>query len=432
MNINLRDVLKARSGGDLDGATAMSSKRDPYRRDTPANRRDAEWVADMLAQHVTGDTIHPRGLHYVLVTVAPAKPDGKPYRNTEADWEWLSGNALVNARWLGTVPFDRISDERNAPPVIRVPRGYDVQIEAMPEVTLPDADELEPRVVVYTKESGDAGFWWRQQPYTLIICGEKTSLEPVIAPVADQCNAAIFLPTGEMSDGMVWQMVRMIEECGRPAVVFYLSDFDPSGFSMPKNIARKLQAMGDLGHLTQKVTLHDVALTYEQCEALGLPSTPIKATDKRAAAWRAATGREQTEIDALATLQPQVLRSILQEAVAPYWDAGLRKRIFEYVAEYQVEQTRRLADQIGPDQMRTIRDAITAKLPEAQAALDEIRRLTAIDADEFDLDPLDPLDPLDLPEPELVGKPSRSPLLDPAEDWLAQTRRLVERRRFEV
>ncbi|WP_425043984.1 hypothetical protein [Primorskyibacter sp. S87] len=426
MNTSLKEILKAHAGRDLESVTAMSSKRDPYRRDTTANRRDAQWVADVMAQHVTQTAIHPRGLHYVLVTVQPIKPNGKPYLNTEADWEWLSGNALVNARWLGAVSFDSIVDERNSPPVIRVPLGFDIQIEAMPEVEIPDADDLEPRVVVYTEKSGDAGFWWQAQPYTLIIAGEKTSLEPVIDPVATECNAGIFLPTGEMSDTMIWQMVQMIEQCGRPAVLFYLSDFDPSGFSMPKNVARKLQAMADLGHLTQPVTVHDVALTFEQCEALDLPSTPIKATDKRAAKWTAATGRQQTEIDALATLRPRELRKILRDAIAPYWDAGLKDRIIEAVGRYEVTQTERLADQIGPDQMQSIRDAIAEKLPEAQAALDEIRRLTAIDPTGFDLDPLV------LPEPKLVGLPSRSPLLDPADDWLTQTEKLVARKKYEV
>jgi hypothetical protein len=293
-------------------------------------------------------------------------------------------------------------------------------------ITLPDPDELEPRVVVYTEVSGDGGFWWREQPYTLIICGEKTSLNPVIAPIAEECNSGVFLPTGEMSDSMIWRMAQMIEDCDRPAVVFYLSDFDPSGFSMPKNVARKLQALCDLGHISHPVTVHDVALTYEQCEALALPSTPIKASDKRGPKWIAATGRQQTEIDALATLQSETLRQILRDAIAPYWDAGLKGRILSAVAEYQIEQTERLADQIGPEQMTAIRDAIGEKMSVAEQAITDLRRATAIDADDFDLDDLI------LPEAELEGLPTRNPLLDPADDWLSQTEKLVARKRYDV
>lgn len=412
---------------NLDALSAMSSKTDPYRRDTDAGHRDAAWVAKVLQKHVSQERIHNRGLHYVLVTVSPKKPNGKPYRNTDADWKWLSENAIANARWLGAIPFDRITDERNHPPLIRVPQGYDVEIKPIPHISLPSPEELEPQVVV-TNSSRHAGggYEWREQPYTLIICGEKTSLDPVIAPIAKECNAGVFLPTGEMSDSMIWQMAQMIEDCKRPSVVFYLSDFDPSGFSMPKNVARKLQALGDLGHLTHPVTVHDVALTFEQCEELDLPSSPIKKSDKRAPKWVAATGRQQTEIDALSTLQPEVLSEILRDAIAPYWDETLGGRVHLAVQEYEDKQAARLADKIGQDRIENIRDVVAEKLSEAQTAIDYMLNAFTIDEDDFDLDELI------FPEPKLDGEPSRPPLLDPNDDWLTQTAKLVARKKYDV
>jgi hypothetical protein len=65
------------------------------------------------------------------------------------------------------------------------------------------------------------------------------------------------------------------------------------------------------------------AVTVEQVVDLGLPSTPLKETEKRASGWKTRYGVEQTEIDALATLRPDELRRIVRRAVAPYWDAGL-------------------------------------------------------------------------------------------------------------
>lgn len=41
-----------------------------------------------------------------------------------------------------------------------------------------------------------------------------------------------------------------------------------------------------------------------------MPYTPLKPGEKRAAAWKQAKGVDQTEIDALATLQPDRLREI--------------------------------------------------------------------------------------------------------------------------
>jgi hypothetical protein len=68
------------------------------------------------------------------------------------------------------------------------------------------------------------------------------------------------------------------------------------------------------------------ALTVEQVKELGLPSTPLKATESRAGGWYDRYGIEQTEIDALATLRPDVLTSIAHKALAPYFDHSLAER----------------------------------------------------------------------------------------------------------
>ena len=72
-----------------------------------------------------------------------------------------------------------------------------------------------------------------------------------------------------------------------------------------------------------------VALTVEQAKRLGLPSTPLKASEQRADRWRAAYGVEQTEIDALGTLRPDVLGEILTDAVLPFYDHTLASRVAE-------------------------------------------------------------------------------------------------------
>jgi hypothetical protein len=215
---SLGDVIrhwKRDSGKSLDALCAMSAKRDPYRQDTPAGHRNAAWVAEMIEKYVVRKTIHARGLHYALVTAQPIKPNGEIYRNNEADWVWLSEDALTTARWLGYVDFDRITDERNSPPVIRIPTGMErIAISTMPEIRIPLAESIAPRIVVEQLDRYDPGHW-RLQPYTLVICGEKTSLDPVITPIANRVGAGVFLPNGNMSDSMIARMVDMIEATGR-------------------------------------------------------------------------------------------------------------------------------------------------------------------------------------------------------------------------
>ena len=107
---------------------------------------------------------------------ARVKPNGEVYRNTDEDWLWLSEAAGKAARWLGYIPFERITDNRNAEPIIH--RKARVTPEAFVsiglDVTIPDADDIEPMAIA-------AGFEPRQA-YHFAIFGEKASLEDVARP----------------------------------------------------------------------------------------------------------------------------------------------------------------------------------------------------------------------------------------------------------
>ena len=56
----------------------------------------------------------------------------------------------------------------------------------------------------------------------------------------------MILVMGESSDSHIAEMAERANRDGRSAVVFYFSDFDPSGHQMPISVARKLQALRDL------------------------------------------------------------------------------------------------------------------------------------------------------------------------------------------
>jgi hypothetical protein len=196
---------------------------------------------------------------------------------------------------------------------------------------------------------------------------------------------------------------------------------------MPKELARKLQAMRDLGRLTRPVDLYPIALTLEQCNSLGLPSTPIKASDKRAAKWRAAMGREQTEIDALATLQPDVLIEIVEDVIEPFFDPTLALRYHEAVARYEAEQTAALRERIGSEQMEEIRRQSVEKLATIEEELEALRAATSIDVDGFEVDPFEP----PLPSSPVKPKAVHEPLLSASDDWLTQTEKLVRRKAFD-
>ncbi len=219
MTAGLRAVLEsaqAEAGCSAADLTVLSNQVDPYRLDTPTGHAEGAWLAEQMERLALRRRIHLRGLHYALVASGDVmKPNGEPYRNTEKDWLWLQSSAMKSARWLGYVPFDQITDERNSPPVIRVREVSTPTIEiglgAEVEISVPEIEDIRPTVFL-------SGFGARQA-YRLVLTGEKTSLAEVVAPIAERRDADLYLPSGEMSDTLVYQMARTGAEDGRPMAV---------------------------------------------------------------------------------------------------------------------------------------------------------------------------------------------------------------------
>jgi hypothetical protein len=419
----LRSVLEAafdESGYSRSDLTVLSAQVDPYRLDTPSGHRDGHWAAVQLAKGF-GKTrrTHWRGLHYSIVARGKVKkPDGTLYQNNEADWLWLSGMAGKAARWLGYIDFERIIDARNAEPTIhrkaRVEPNSWVWVGV--DVDIPAADDIEPR-------AGAQGFVPRQA-FSFVIFGEKTSLEDVLLPVAREHEADLYLPSGEISDTLLYQIAKDAAEDGRPLVVITASDCDPAGYQMPVSIARKLQAFRDLLFPDLRFEVVPAALTVEQVRELNLPSTPLKETEKRADRWRTAFGIEQTEIDALATLRPDVLREIVTRAFDPYFDRTLEGRVREAKSEWMSDAEAVLAEETDEELLANLRDQAETQLGELREAIDRINDQLRISVDGLDL----PV--IEVPEAEVDEDSIRQALVSFEQDWVEQTRAMIERKSY--
>ena len=310
--------------------TVLAEIRDPYRLDTPAKHRDGQWFAQQVTRFLEGGEeeeeeeaqIHLRGLHYKIASAGDViRPNGSPYVNSDDCWEWLCDFASKAARWLRYVEFDRIIDERNEKPFLFVPAASFPRSEfysgSSPEI--PGLEDAIPHLLAMD------GFAVRQK-YRIILFGEKTSLKDILLSTAELVGGELLLPTGEASHSMTVELAARIAADGRPAVVLYFSDFDPSGRQMAVSVARTLQAARTLLYPDLNLQLHAVALTLEQVQRLELPSTPLKESERRADRWREVMGHEQTEIDALIALAPEQLRLIVREAIVPFYDATLARR----------------------------------------------------------------------------------------------------------
>ena len=123
------------------------------------------------------------------------------------------------------------------------------------------------------------------------------------------------------------RMASVAARDGRPMAVLCFSDADPAGWQMPVSISQKLRAFRELLPAVPDFAVYRVALTPQQVGEYGLPSTPLKDTEKRADKWRAAWGVEQTEVDALASLQPELLEQIARQALDGFFDHTLASRV---------------------------------------------------------------------------------------------------------
>jgi hypothetical protein len=398
----LRSVLECareESGYSRGDLTVLSIQVDPYRIDTPAGHRDGAWCAKQLTRSFGATRrTHWRGLHYAIVARGNVrKPDGTVFRNTDDDWTWLANVAGKAARWLGHIPFERITDNRNAEPIVhRKARVVAVSwVSVGLDVDIPDVDDIKPT-------PGATGFVARQA-FQFVIFGEKGSLEDVLLPLARKYEADLYLPSGEISDTLLYRIAKDANADGRPLVVFTVCDCDPAGHQMPVSIGRKLQALRDLLFPDLRFEVVPVALTVDQVRELGLPSTPLKETEKRADKWRAAFDVEQTEIDALATLRPDVLREIVDRAFDPYFDRTLEERVSDAEDEWLAAAQAAMAEQVDDDLLSDLRDQAVGRLDELREEIDRINSQLRLAATDHVA-----LPEIDVPEPEIDDAPRQS------------------------
>ena len=416
----LREQLKATADEfdcSLSDLTVLAPQNDPFRVDTPARHRDGRWLAEAARDLGLGErTIHLRGLHYTRI--GHPKPDGTPYANTDADWTWLQADAGKAARWLGYLPFEQIVDQRNSAPVVEIwePNEPTAYLSPGLDIEVPAPEDIVPTITV----TGFEGV----QPYKLVMFGEKASLAEVLLPLARECHADLYLPTGEISDTLLHQMARIGAQDGRPLVVLCFSDCDPAGWQMPISIARKLQALSTVAFPGLDFQVHRACLVPEQVRTYGLPSTPLKATERRGERWREAMGVEQTEIDALASLRPDLLRDIAQEALAPFFDSTLEARVRRARDAWLDEAQEVVEGILGEEELEVFREQAAQKLSQMQ---DEIERLKAGVSVSVTYDDLPAFE---IPEAELHSGADRTPLIDSRWPFIEQCLALKEAKSY--
>tara|TARA_R110002094_G_scaffold150223_1_gene138669 strand:+ start:3094 stop:3987 length:894 start_codon:yes stop_codon:yes gene_type:complete len=101
---------------------------------------------------------------------------------------------------------------------------------------------------------------------------------------------------------------RGVSESGRPAVLLYAGDFDPSGEDIYRDFVKRTDCW---------LETVNVGLSKAQVAEYGLAINPGKSTDSRAKKFAEKHGvLWQVEVDAL---PPETLRQLYEEALAEFW-----------------------------------------------------------------------------------------------------------------
>jgi hypothetical protein len=369
----------------LTDLTVLSPQNDPFRLDTPANHTKGRWFREHMEAcglFRTAGKIHNRGIHYAMVSLGNAVlPDGSAYVNDADCWAFLE-EASNTARWLGYVAWDKIIDARNAEPVIRV---YEEVADSLyssfggDHLDLPSLDDLSqpPRI-------GWSGFE-PKQPYRLVFFGEKTSLGSVLGGIAYDCQADLYLPSGEISNTLLATMAKTGAEDGREMIVLVFADCDPAGYQMGVSIGHKLRALAEGLYPDLRFRVLVPALTVDQVREHNLPSTPLKESEKRASGWRERYGVDQTEIDALATLRPALLRSIVRDAIAPFYDASLRRRSLEALQAAVATAQEEFDQLVAASPVPTLQSELVAHVEALKQQIEDKQRQLRIALDAIDV-----------------------------------------------
>ncbi len=313
----------------------MAPANDPFLADQPARRAAAGWFTALFERFGFGQGVHLRRIHYRIISSEQPvpKPDGTAYANTDRSWKYLV-NAGRDARYLNLVPADHFVDRRNPDPVIFASAG------SSPRTTLDTGDlhiagplEGFPEVPGYRFElaSGQGP----SSPFLLEIWCEKTTMNDILLPLCQARHVNLITGMGEMSETATRLLIDRVVAAGKPTRIFYLSDFDPAGRSMPLAVSRRLQFAIDAASLNVDLRLIPLVLTEAQCIALRLPRTPIKDTELRAARFEARFGAGATELDALEALHPGELRRIVEAAINRYWDPDYARAWHKAADEYR-------------------------------------------------------------------------------------------------
>ena len=189
------------------------------------------------------------------------------------------------ARYLNLVAPDAFVDHRNPPPHLFMHRGEprdevavwfdELDAWALPQINSDlsfDTTTVLPGICEVTGYDYQA----IDQPYHLEVWIEKSTMNDVLLPVCEALHINLITGEGFQSITNVVEMLKRVARFGKPARIFYISDFDPAGDGMPVAVARQAEFWLPRYAPGSDVKLTPVVLTRQQVIDFELPRIMVK------------------------------------------------------------------------------------------------------------------------------------------------------------
>jgi hypothetical protein len=410
------------SGRSVKDLLALSQINDPFYAGVGHRAQAAEWFGNIWHQY-SGVSPHLRRIHYRLVSppegVRILLPNGRQYQNTENDWTFLCGASLA-ARYLDRCPFDGLIDRRNSEP-IHLAGSADPEFASNVSCSLYGGDVDVDLPDFPSLPSLDLDGFQTVQNFILDVWIEKSTQNDWLDPLCRRRGVNLVVGIGEQSETRSRELAFRAARQKAPVRVFYLSDFDPGGRSMPKAVARKVEFTIAKFGLNVDIQVIPLVLTPEQCREYKLPRTPIKDTERRKDKFERIFGVGATELDALEALHPGEMARLLEAEIDNFLDRDLGQRVRQEQRGYELFLNK-IENRLREKHSEKIRvleesfDDIVASLQEWEEEAQELWSAIKAELNEQKPD----LSGVEVPRPKVSGKTDRFVLFDSKRDYFTQ------------
>lgn len=161
--------------------------------------------------------------------------------------------------------------------------------------------------------------WLDADAYVEVWC-EKDSIAGVLSPITEEFDVPLYVARGYSSESFCYEAAQHMRASCKPPFVYYLGDFDPSGWHMSQNLEDRLRGF------CPEVRFERLGVNVEQVRDWNLQTRPTKKKDTRAASFFDEFGRDAESVE-LEAVHPDTLAGLLRDVIQSHVDPALLKQV---------------------------------------------------------------------------------------------------------